>query len=171
MSDLNVVSYRLDFPLKKYELEIYRSGVCRSLAELNIVNDELLWDSTGYVRLDHYLENKKASYVNEKLYRLLKALRRITEGFLSASLYLVYSDAISLDPDKVFISEKGDRAVLLPGHSDEGYIKRLCDLCSRYRDCSGDVVASKIMEQQAEGALDHRSLLRFLSSWELELRS
>ena len=163
---MNEIEYK-PTKIKKYELAIWESGNCKSLAEINFIDGNLIWDYSGCINIKDYVKINRNDGINEGLCKYLSATRKIVEGIKLAEEYVISSNDISLDPDKVWINTKTQTVKLLPGHESGGLIERICELITML---GSEDLAKKIEMQNHESAWSYKELLRFLSSYELELR-
>ena len=153
--------------MKKYELDIWQSGVCKNLAVIRLYEDEVLCNIENCQNVRDYLRVERTAPIPEKLYKFLSLTRKIVEGVVSASDYLIEESSISLDPDKLWIDSRTGTILFLPEHSDNEFLYNLCEMLCKL---GGEQIAARIAEKNMESAFSYKSLLRFLSTWELENR-
>lgn len=153
--------------LKNYEIEIWKSGACSSLAEIRVIDSSAYFEYTGLCNIKDFISIDRRSSVTEGLFKLLMALRKITEGMSLAEDYLIDQNSVSLKLEDLWFDKEG-RVKLLPGKIDEKrFIDRMVDLLI---ELNKEDLAEKIKEKDRTSAMSYKDLLSFLSSFELELR-
>lgn len=174
---MNLIEYRIG-NIKKYEADIWQSGVCSGLAEIRLTASSgsfegslALWDSTGHVNIEDYIRLKGRAGVTDAFFKILCAFRKIVEAEMNAAEYIIDHRHISLDKDRIWLDAKCSSAALLPvveGEcSGEGFVARLSALADML---GAGELSDKLDKMNSEALMSETELLRLLSSWELELR-
>lgn len=161
---MNLIEFDIE-NIKKYELDIWQASVCSGLADIRIINDRAVFDSSGLYSLGILLRTDKHAAVTENFCRILSCFRKIIEAEIRADAYLIDNHSISLDPDRLWFDEKC--AKLLPGHSDEDFFDRLCSLADRL---GANNLSQRLKQENDKARMSEKDLLRFLSIWELEIK-
>ena len=163
---MNEIEYK-PTKIKKYELEIWESGNCKSLASIKLIDGNVVWNYSGCINIADYVKINRNDGITEGLCKYINAIRKIIEGFKLAEDYVISSNDISLEPEKIWIDSKTQIVKLLPGHEAGDLISRICNLISTL---GSKDLAKKISDRNKESAWTYKELLCFLSSYELELR-
>lgn len=163
---MNEIEYKPS-KVKKYELAIWESGNCKTLAQIKMIDGNVVWSYSGCINIRDYVKINRSDGISEGLCKYLSATRKIVEGIKLAEEYVICSNDISLDPEHIWIDTKAQLVKLLPGHETGPLMDRLCNLLT---ELGSEDLAKKIAEKNKESAWSYKELLRFLSSYELELR-
>ncbi len=163
---MNIIEYEVS-DIKKYELDIWQSGNCNALAYVKQYDSRLLWDCSGCINILDYIKRTKDDGVTDSFCRLLLFCRKIFESVKLAEDYLICENDISFSKDKLWLDKKQNVVKLLPGHEDGELVFRFCELL---KSIDANDLAFRIENKESEGAMSFDDLLRFLSSYELELR-
>ncbi len=192
---MNLIEYKA-IELKKYEADIWQSGLCPGLAKIKPVPKEapfrlaeggsgdrerctdgaalssgldIVWDGTGHTNIADHIKPCGRAGVTDGFFKLLRAFRKITEAQMAASEYLIEPARISLDSSRLWFSSASGCAALLPAGCGEegGFVERLAELA---RFLNAPELAARLEESNSESLMAGRDILRLLSLWELELR-
>lgn len=153
--------------IKQYELEIWQSESCKYLAPIKVYENTIMWQTEGCQNIRDFLRIKRTESVNVRIIKLFYVTRKIIEAVSFATDYLVDENSISLDPNKLWLRGDTHEMLLLPEKSSGDFLNRLCRLLHQL---DGDIIANRIAECDKESAFSYKTLLRFLSKWELEIR-
>ncbi len=163
---MNEIEYK-PTKVKKYELTIWESGNCKSLADINIFDGNVVWNYSGCTNIKDFVKAERRDGIYDGISKYLCAIRKIVEGFRLAEEYVITPNDISLDSERLWFDAESQNVKLLPFHEAGEFIDRLCGML---RLIGGGEIADKIEIMNKESAWSYNELLSFLSSYELELR-
>ena len=163
---MNTLEYEIE-NLKEYELKIWTESDCKSLAKIKRVGNNIVWDYSGCTNISDYVKVGSRDGVTEGLIKQIRVIRKIVEGIVLAGDYLISENSISLKLDKVWIDSEKEIVKLLPGCEEGELIDRICELLI---SIGGKDLSEKIKGRDSQSKFSYHELLRFLSSYELELR-
>lgn len=153
--------------IKQYELEIWQSESCKYLAPIKVYENTIMWQTEGCQNIKDFLRISRNDPVNVRMFKLFYVTRKIVEAVSSATDYLIDENSISLDPKKLWLRGDTHEVLLLPEKSSGDFFSRLCRLLHQL---DGDIIANRIEACDRKSAFSYKTLLSFLSQWELEIR-
>jgi hypothetical protein len=182
--ELTSVSYSLikrDIP--DYQLQIAEKGCCPALAVISCFRAEdrlnVTADTSGLFHFKTFLslDAMSAPGVSQSSLGLFKetlgALRRTVEAIQSIQEYLIPLSSLTLELEYLYFDKRKGKAVLFLMPSQKNLTDSMSALCleifSVNPASSADVIAQRLLLQNAETLLDCKAMLRLLSSWEFEL--